>query len=172
MCHPYPAPPLCRDSRCQVSADCPFFASPDTGATIRTLRRNWESHQIPCQHYCLALGQDNPDTDTPTSDRFPMPDHKAIVMPTPLETSMTIERNANGLVNFLIDQVEEVHANKELDIEKRTRLILGLLKQTRDFTLANLQFKKLYINSPDVAKNEAIVLSVGAVKEVPAISAG
>ena len=74
---------------------------------------------------------------------------------------MSIERNVNGIVDYCLEKVEEIDARDDLDIEKKAKIGLSYLKEVRGFVSANLQFKKLMTQSPDVAKNPAIVLTVG-----------
>jgi len=80
-----------------------------------------------------------------------------------------IERNVNGVVDYCISKVEEIDARDDMDVEKKAKICLAYLKQARDYTMANLQHKKLLITAPDVAKNPSIVLPVGTQKlEAPA----
>lgn len=72
-----------------------------------------------------------------------------------------IERNINGIVDYCISKVEELDQLEDVSIEKRAKLGLAYLKEARNYTLANLQHKKLLITAPDVAKNADIVLPIG-----------
>jgi hypothetical protein len=74
-----------------------------------------------------------------------------------------IARNVNGMVDYCIDMVEEIDSRDDIDIEKKAKLGLAYLKEARGFVTANLAYKKLTAQSPDVAKNPDIILPVGTV---------
>lgn len=75
-----------------------------------------------------------------------------------------IERNINGVVDFCIAKVEEIDGRDDMDIEKKSRMMLAFFKEVRGYMTANLAYKKLLITAPDVAKNAEIVLQVGTPK--------
>ena len=74
------------------------------------------------------------------------------------------KKESDRIIDYCIDMVEEIDSRDDIDIEKKARLGLAYLKEARGFVTANLAYKKLTATSPDVAKNPAIVLSVGTVK--------
>jgi hypothetical protein len=75
---------------------------------------------------------------------------------------MRIPRNANGIIDYCIAKVEQIDERDDIDIEKKATLGLAYLKEARGFVGANLAYKKLMIQAPDVARNAGIVLPIGS----------
>ena len=74
----------------------------------------------------------------------------------------TIKRDVNGIVDYLLTQVEAIDDREEIDIEKRVKYGLAYLKEARGYVGLNLQYKKLLMQAPDIARNTGIVLPVGS----------
>ena len=72
-----------------------------------------------------------------------------------------IERNANGLVDFWMTQMETLDERADLDIGDKIKLMATCGKEIRGVIASNIQYKKLVMSSPDIAKNAEIVLPVG-----------
>ena len=75
--------------------------------------------------------------------------------------SKGIKRDVNGIVDYCLDQVEEIDAREDLDIEKRVKYGLAYLKEVRGYVALNLGYKKLMMQAPEIAKNAGIVLPIG-----------
>ena len=75
---------------------------------------------------------------------------------------MTIERNVNGIVDYCLSKVEEIDGREDIDVEKKAKIGLAYLKEVRGFVASNLQYKKLMVAAPDIAKNPGIVLALGS----------
>ena len=78
--------------------------------------------------------------------------------------SKTIKRDVNGIVDYCLDQVEEIDGREDLDIEKRVKYGLAYLKEIRGYMTLNLSYKKLLMQAPEIAKNAGIVLPIGTVE--------
>ena len=51
--------PRCLDERCEVKQSCFLWTdrhNPQARATARSLRKNWESHKIPCEIHQHLFG--------------------------------------------------------------------------------------------------------------------
>lgn len=72
-----------------------------------------------------------------------------------------IDRNVNGIVDYCLSQVETIDARDDIDLEKKAKIGLAYLKEVRGFVTANLGYKKLLIQAPDIARNNGIILPVG-----------
>ena len=81
----------------------------------------------------------------------------------------TIKRDLDGIVDFCMEQVEKIDQRDDLDIEKRLKYQLSLLREVRGFAGMNLQFKRLVQQAPEIATNPNIVLQIGSGKAAPAI---
>ena len=77
------------------------------------------------------------------------------------EMSKTIKRDVNGIVDYCLNQVEEIDGREDLDIEKRVKYGLAYLKEVRGYVALNLGYKKLMMQAPEIAKNNGIVLPIG-----------
>lgn len=71
-----------------------------------------------------------------------------------------IERNIQGVNDFLLDQVEKIDSS-ELEIEKRVNLMTKLIAQVHKGVSLELAYKKMLIQAPDVTKNRDIVVPLG-----------
>jgi len=85
---------------------------------------------------------------------------------------MKIARNANGLVDFWIGQMESIDGRDDMELSDRIKLMGQCGKEIRGVMALNLQYKKLVAATPDIAKSVEIVLPVGSetkkVKTAPA----
>lgn len=81
---------------------------------------------------------------------------------------MAIKRDANGVIDFMFDQLEEIDARTDVEFEKKIRLFDTMLKHVWNAGRMNLQFKALTLRSPDIAANTSIVLPLGNAKVIPA----
>ena len=73
----------------------------------------------------------------------------------------TIKRDIEGLSDFFVDRMEELADDRDMDVEKKIKLSAICNKEIRGLASLNIQYKKLVLRSPDVARNEALVLPVG-----------
>ena len=80
---------------------------------------------------------------------------------------MSIERNANGVMDFLFEKLEEVDQRDDMDIEKKIKSFDTMLKHVWNAGRMNLQYKSLMMKAPDIARNEGMVLQLGT--NLPAI---
>lgn len=75
-----------------------------------------------------------------------------------------IARNTDGVVEFCIDQAEEIKDREDLDIDKKTKHTLAYLNMAMQYCKLNLANKQLMLKAPEIAKNRALVLQLGPVK--------
>lgn len=75
---------------------------------------------------------------------------------------MAIKRDVNGIVDYCLDQVEEIDSRDDLDIDKKVKYGLAYMKEVRGFVGLGLQHKKLMMQAPEIAKNTGIVLPIGS----------
>ena len=78
---------------------------------------------------------------------------------------MAIKRDVNGIVDYMLDKVEEVDARGDIDIEKQMKYEIALLKEIRQYVRVGLYHRKLLMMAPDVARDTDIVLPVGSTRK-------
>jgi hypothetical protein len=74
---------------------------------------------------------------------------------------MSINRDINGVTDFLFDQIEEVDGRKDMEFDKKLRAIDTLLKHVWKAAGANLAYKQMMLRAPDMAQNREVVLQLG-----------
>ena len=85
----------------------------------------------------------------------------------------SINRDVNGVVDFLFDKLEEVDSRDDVEFEKKIKMFDTMLKNIWTGARLNMQFKALMMRAPDIAQNKNMVLQLGknqpaAVTDVPA----
>ena len=73
-----------------------------------------------------------------------------------------IERTTSGLIDYCLDQVENLDSMDDIDLEKRVRFSLSYIKEVRSLGTLELQYKQLVAKSPEIAKNRALTMNVGS----------
>lgn len=73
----------------------------------------------------------------------------------------TIKRDANGVMDFLFDKLEEVDQRTDVEFEKKIKLFDMMLKNVWAAGRLNMQYKALMMRAPDIAQNKAMVLQLG-----------
>lgn len=79
---------------------------------------------------------------------------------------MSIQRDANGVMDFLFDKLEEVDTRDDVEFEKKIKMFDTMLKHVWNAGRLNLQYKNLMMRAPDIAKNEGLVLQLGTSPKV------
>ncbi len=74
---------------------------------------------------------------------------------------MSIQRDINGIIDHLLDQVDEVSKHKGLELEKKIKMTDMALRNVWKFASINLQYKKMMLLAPDIAKDKDVVLTLG-----------
>lgn len=72
-----------------------------------------------------------------------------------------IKRDANGVMDFLFDKLEEVDQRTDVEFEKKIKLFDMMLKNVWAAGRLNMQYKSLMMRAPDIAKNQSMVLQLG-----------
>jgi len=72
-----------------------------------------------------------------------------------------IRRDANGVIDFLFDKIEEVDGREDVDFEKKIKLLDTMLKHVWNAGRLNMAYKALMLRAPDIAKNKKWVLELG-----------
>jgi hypothetical protein len=73
----------------------------------------------------------------------------------------TIKRDANGVMDFLFDKLEEVDQRTDVEFEKKIKLFDMMLKNVWAAGRLNMQYKALMQRAPDIAQNKSMVLQLG-----------
>lgn len=73
-----------------------------------------------------------------------------------------IERTTSGLMDYCMARVEEVDARTDIDIDKKVKYGLAYIKEVRGLAGLELQYKKLAMMAPDVARDRNNVLPIGS----------
>ena len=74
---------------------------------------------------------------------------------------MTIERTTQGYAGFFLDKMEEVDGS-DINIEKKVKLFGALGKEVRGAMSLDIQFRKLLMQSPEVARDKKATMAIGA----------
>ena len=75
---------------------------------------------------------------------------------------MSIERNINGVIDHLMNKVEEVDHIQDMDFAQKMKITNQIVNSIWRGASLNLQHKKLLARAPDVAKNNSIPLQLGS----------
>lgn len=78
---------------------------------------------------------------------------------------MSIQRDINGIIDHLLDQVEEVDKRKDLELEKKIKMTDQILRNVWKGASLNIQHKQLMLRAPDIAQNKEVVLQLGKTTE-------
>ncbi len=71
-----------------------------------------------------------------------------------------MERDITGVTNFLFDQLEEVDKRTDMEFEKKIKNVDVLLRHIWKAANANLAYKKMLLQAPDIAQNQELVLKL------------
>lgn len=75
---------------------------------------------------------------------------------------MTMQRDINGIIDHLLDQVEQVDARSDIELEKKIKMTDQILRNVWKGASLNLQHKHLMLRAPDIAANKEAVLQLGS----------
>lgn len=78
---------------------------------------------------------------------------------------MSMQRDINGIIDHLLDQVEEVDKRKDLELEKKIKMTDQILRNVWKGASLNIQHKQLMLRAPDIAQNKEVVLQLGKATE-------
>ena len=74
----------------------------------------------------------------------------------------TINRDINGVTDFLFDQLEELDNRKDIEFDKKLKNMDMVLKNIWKAAGMNLAYKQMMLRAPDIAKNRDVVLQLGS----------
>lgn len=72
-----------------------------------------------------------------------------------------MNRDINGIIDHLLDEVDDLNKVKDLDREKKIRMTDMLLRNVWKGASLNLQHKKLALRAPEIAQSKEITLQLG-----------
>ena len=72
-----------------------------------------------------------------------------------------MNRDINGIIDHLLDQVEEVDKRTDIELEKKIKMTDQILRNVWKGASLNLQHKHLMLRAPDIAQNKDVTLQLG-----------
>jgi len=75
---------------------------------------------------------------------------------------MAIARNINGVIDYLLEQAEEIDARSYIELEKKIKMTDQIFRNVWKGAALNLQHKHLMLRAPDIAANKSAVLQLGS----------
>lgn len=73
----------------------------------------------------------------------------------------SINRDVNGVVDFLFDKLEETDRRDDVEFKEKIKMVDILLRNVWKGARMNLDYKALMMRAPDIAQNERVVLQLG-----------
>ena len=74
----------------------------------------------------------------------------------------TIKRNTDGILDFILDKVDDIDSDTDIDIKTRVALIDKMMNHVWKAAHAAREHKKLMLRAPDIARNESIAVPLGS----------